>query len=81
MTDPQQPAEQPPNATPAGWYPHPTMAGTQAYWDGEKWTDHVAPDTAKLADGSTSAAAKVFLLLVAAAAIVALVLIAGALVN
>lgn len=31
--------------TPAGWYPHPTMAGTQRYWDGAKWTDNVAPLT------------------------------------
>jgi hypothetical protein len=28
---------------PAGWYPHPSMAGTQRYWDGSKWTDHTAP--------------------------------------
>lgn len=28
---------------PAGWYPHPSMAGTQRYWDGSRWTDHVAP--------------------------------------
>lgn len=29
--------------TQAGWYPHPSMPGTRGYWDGEKWTDHVAP--------------------------------------
>lgn len=28
---------------PPGWYPHPSMAGTQRYWDGAAWTDHVAP--------------------------------------
>jgi len=28
---------------PAGWYAHPTMAGTQRYWDGERWTDNIAP--------------------------------------
>jgi len=28
---------------PAGWYPHPSMANTQRYWDGERWTDHIAP--------------------------------------
>jgi hypothetical protein len=28
---------------PAGWYPHPKMPGTQRYWDGQHWTDHVAP--------------------------------------
>lgn len=26
-----------------GWYPHPSMAQTQRYWDGEHWTDQVAP--------------------------------------
>lgn len=29
---------------PAGWYPHPSMAQTRRYWDGAKWTDHIAPD-------------------------------------
>jgi hypothetical protein len=33
-----------------GWYPHPSMADTQRYWDGEKWTDNVAPATAKKAE-------------------------------
>lgn len=28
---------------PAGWYPHPTMAATQRYWDGSAWTDNIAP--------------------------------------
>lgn len=28
-----------------GWYPDTTMAGTQRYWDGERWTEHVAPLT------------------------------------
>ena len=27
----------------AGWYPHPEMAGTVRYWDGDDWTDQVAP--------------------------------------
>lgn len=26
-----------------GWYPHPSMAATQRYWDGENWTDNIAP--------------------------------------
>ncbi|MFC5178178.1 DUF2510 domain-containing protein [Nocardioides taihuensis] len=30
---------------PAGWYPHPTMADTQQYWDGTNWTGHIAPRT------------------------------------
>lgn len=28
---------------PAGWYADPTMVGTQRYWDGSSWSDHVAP--------------------------------------
>ena len=28
--------------TPAGWYPDPSGGG-QRYWDGERWTEHVAP--------------------------------------
>lgn len=32
--------------TPAGWYPHPGMQGTLGYWDGERWTEQVAPATA-----------------------------------
>lgn len=28
---------------PAGWYPHPSMADTRRYWDGERWTSHIAP--------------------------------------
>lgn len=28
---------------PAGWYNHPTMADTRRYWDGARWTEHVAP--------------------------------------
>jgi Protein of unknown function (DUF2510) len=31
----------------AGWYPHPKMVDTMAYWDGERWTDHVAPGGAR----------------------------------
>ena len=30
------------NAQP-GWYPHPSMANTRRYWNGEAWTDHIAP--------------------------------------
>jgi len=33
----------PPPGPPAGWYPHPDMAATQRYWDGQDWTDHIAP--------------------------------------
>lgn len=33
---------------PAGWYPQPD--GTQRYWDGSAWTDHIAPGAAQAAD-------------------------------
>lgn len=26
-----------------GWYPDPKMANTRRYWDGERWTENVAP--------------------------------------
>src|SRR5690349_5833156 len=29
--------------TPAGWYQDPAMADTLRYWDGQTWTDHIAP--------------------------------------
>jgi hypothetical protein len=32
-----------PSAPAPGWYPHPSMASTQRYWDGARWTDHIAP--------------------------------------
>ena len=28
---------------PPGWYPDPKMARTQRYWDGQRWSEHVAP--------------------------------------
>lgn len=38
--------------TPApGWYPDPAMAGTQRYWTGEAWSDHVAPISPPSAPG------------------------------
>ncbi|MBM7829457.1 hypothetical protein JOE59_000162 [Agromyces cerinus] len=30
-------------ATPAGWYPDPSDAAAQRWWDGVQWTEHVAP--------------------------------------
>lgn len=29
--------------TPAGWYPDPSNAAQQRYWDGNQWTEHVHP--------------------------------------
>jgi hypothetical protein len=65
--------------TPAGWYPDPQMASTQRYWDGERWTEQVAPLPRPAT--ATTQAANVFLLLVAAGAILLLVVVAGLLVN
>lgn len=31
------------NRVPAGWYPDQNMAGTERYWDGQRWTEHVQP--------------------------------------
>jgi len=42
-----------PNAPP-GWYAHPTMANTQRYWDGDGWTDHVAPTSSHAAPRGSS---------------------------
>jgi len=36
-------------ASPAGWYADPRMVDTQRYWDGAKWTEHVAPRAAPFA--------------------------------
>jgi hypothetical protein len=44
-----------PKAAP-GWYADPAMAGTRRYWDGNAWTDHVAPsDQPTSAPGSIDA--------------------------
>ena len=29
--------------SPAGWYPDPQLAATQRFWDGNRWTEQVAP--------------------------------------
>jgi hypothetical protein len=35
-----------PPATPPGWYPDPSDAGGQRYWDGSQWTAQTAPRVA-----------------------------------
>jgi hypothetical protein len=31
------------NTTPPGWYPDSQVPGQTRYWDGQQWTEHVAP--------------------------------------
>jgi hypothetical protein len=38
------PPPEPPRV-PAAWYPDPEQQGQQRYWDGQAWTEHVAPLT------------------------------------
>lgn len=40
---------------PAGWYPQPD--GTQRYWDGNAWTEHIAPGAGAAQAAATSTAA------------------------
>jgi len=42
MRDTQQMTTSP-NPTPAGWYPDPSGAPVQRYFDGSDWTQHWAP--------------------------------------
>lgn len=46
MSDVQPPAAAQP---PAGWYPDPSDATQQRYWDGSAWTGHTAAATARAA--------------------------------
>ncbi|OBF21589.1 hypothetical protein A5727_08725 [Mycobacterium sp. ACS4331] len=41
------PADLPPPAPAAGWYPDPNGNPTQRYFDGSKWTDQLAPLTTR----------------------------------
>ncbi len=41
---PHDPSLPPTSTTPlAGWYPDPATAGSQRWWDGARWTEHLAP--------------------------------------
>lgn len=41
--------------TPAGWYPDPSNAAQQRYWDGNGWTEHVHPPVAAQPDENAAA--------------------------
>ncbi len=43
-------------STPANWYPDPQDPSLQRYWDGNAWTEHVAPAAGGSPDTSTTAA-------------------------
>ncbi|WFR72657.1 DUF2510 domain-containing protein [Prescottella defluvii] len=44
MVVPSTPAPTPPpSTTPAGWYADPDGKPVQRYWDGNRWTEHTAP--------------------------------------
>src|SRR5690625_7545737 len=34
-------------SVPAGWYPDPQVPNQIRWWDGERWSDHVAPHAKK----------------------------------
>lgn len=57
--DAEEAAKAKPKA-PAGWYPHSSMADTVRYWDGQAWTEHIAPvGTSQQTTGTTPASAEV----------------------
>jgi fatty acid desaturase len=44
-----------PQNLPAGWYPDSRMPNTQRYWDGQAWTEQVAPLASPSSQTSTYA--------------------------
>src|SRR3954453_3727708 len=44
------------STAPAGWYPDPGSIDQRRYWDGQQWTEHVAPRP-DATDGNRPAAA------------------------
>jgi hypothetical protein len=41
---------------PAGWYTDPARPGSQRYWDGDTWTDQIAPVAATAATATSKTA-------------------------
>ncbi len=35
---------------PPGWYPSPDVEGSQQYWNGEHWTDRLAPEGVRITE-------------------------------
>lgn len=69
------PAVPPPvREVPAGWYPHPSMADTQGYWDGQKWTDQVAPMNKVIVPDHTDSPSQVAAAIAVAVAVIGVIL-------
>jgi hypothetical protein len=64
----------PARETPAGWYPHPSMADTQRYWDGQKWTEDIAPMSRVSVPDQTDSPSQVAAAIAVAVAVIGLIL-------
>lgn len=62
------------SSTGPGWYPHPEMTDTQRYSDGNAWTDHIAPMTARLPGKVTTSTSQGYVVLVLAGTTIGLVM-------
>lgn len=58
--------------TPAGWYPDPSGAPSQPYWDGQRWTEHAAPGALPKRGMATSAKVAIGITVVAVLAVAGL---------
>jgi hypothetical protein len=60
---------------PPGWYPHPSMVDTRRYWDGEAWTDAIAPvDAHPVTPGTTPQQSQLAVVGILAASIIGVIM-------